>query len=258
MSGLFDLILVFIFIILPVVSNLIRAGQKRGQNRQGRQNPTGRSEAGQGSEAPPIVREQAPAMPRQVQPQPQSASTSADSSKAEFERRLAEARARVKESMETRETGRAQQPARSQAPQVQQVPQARQAPQARQQTQPQASRPQASRPQVSRPQASRPAPQPRSLEVLKPMGGQAATTRSLEGSFKRQSLERQRVGQFGNSQVDNSATSLILASKKSRSKTPVQESDKLLGMDDKSIMRGLIWKQILDKPKSKKRISGVG
>jgi len=135
-----------------------------------------------------------------------------------------------------------------------------------------------SQPTPRQTQASRPAtqPQPRGLEVLKPLGGQPAKARSIEsGSLEGQSLERPSVErQFQrpksqnatrNSAVRNqgsiqsrpTASSSIFGelTKRPRAKASVKDSDKLLGMDDKSIMRGLIWKQILDTPKSKKRIS---
>lgn len=251
-NSFFDLILVFIFIVLPVISNLIRAGQKRGKKGQAKKQQ--RPENNQ-PQFPAEQRQVETTQARQrpvVQAEPPSVS---DNSKADFERRLAEARARVQQSMETgNDSARG---ARAQVPQ-----------QTRQQTR--------SQPTARQTQAPRPVSQSRGLEVLNPLGGQPAKARSIEsGSLEGQSLERPSLErQFqrpksqsasrnsaarnqGSIQSRPNASGSIFGelTKRPRAKASVKNPDKLLSMDDKSIMRGLIWKQILDTPKSKKRIS---
>ncbi len=272
MGSFFDLILIFIFIVLPVISNLLKANQKRKKG-QGAPKNQPRQQAGQGNT------QQSPTQPQSAQPvvvkRPEPTSTSSGSGdKAEFERRLAEARAKVQQSMS--DGSGARNPA--QRPQTQ-----------RPQTQsPQIQRPQAQRPQANTAQARQaqpsakqvvPAqqtrqqaqpqtrPQQRSLEVLNPLGGKTAKAKSIESaSLEGQSLERSfrtpasapRQSLLGSSKIGpkTGANGLFGGlSKQKVSKHTTKESDKLLTMDDKSIMRGLIWKQILDTPKSKKRIS---
>jgi len=266
MSGFFDLILVFIFIVLPVISNLIRASQKRNQNRNKRRKP--QAQAGQAPQQAPLQPQaQAPVVSRQQVESSQS-SASADSAKSDFERRLAEARARVQQSMAEGNSGgqvaqpqvqQRQQPARAQAPQQTQTQTQRTQPTARQVV------PQT---QTAIPNARRQArPQQRSLEVLKPLGGKNAKAQSIEsGSLEGQSLERpirtqRRHTTLSQHQDNRKATSLLLGGLSKKSTTrhgrkSITDSDRLLTMDDKSIMRGLVWKQILDTPKSKKRIAG--
>ena len=269
-GGFFDLILVFIFIVLPVVSNLIKASQKKNKvkgaprKQQQRQVEPNTSQRG----APPTDaqqrqidveqkqrdrdaqqrdRQQSPTQPQSAQPvvaRQAAEPTGSAASKSDFERRLAEARAKVQQSMSD---GDARNPAhrpQTQGPQAQR-PQA-QRPQANtaQTRQPQPTARQVAPAQQTRPQLQPQArPQQRSLEVLSPLGGKSAKAKT---SVRKPALGSSTSGVNG---------LLGGLSKKRAPKRTASNSDKLLTMDDKSIMRGLIWKQILDTPKSKKRIS---
>lgn len=258
MGSFFDLILVFIFIVLPVISNLIKASQKRNKTRASKKEVKKQAQQSTAQQRPTQPQVAQPRAAKSVVQAEQSAPAgSAASSKADFERRLAEARARVQQSMDSgNPSGKAQPKAQVNTSQSRQ--------------------PQPTTRQGLPPQQR---PQQRSQEVLKPLGGRTAKAqsiesaslegqslegRSLEGrSLEGQSLERQfqrtapvRHQRLQSSQ-DRQATNLLLGglSKKKAKKQAAINSDKLLTMDDKSIMRGLVWKQILDTPKSKKRIS---
>ena len=259
-GGFFDLILVFIFIVLPVVSNLIKASQKKNKgkgtakNQQQRQAEPNASQRGvpptdaqqrqidveqkqRDRDAQQRGRQQSPAQP--VVARQAAEPTGSAASKSDFERRLAEARAKVQQSMSD---GDARNPAhrpQAQGPQAQR-PQANTA----QTRQPQPTARQVAPAQQARPQLQPQArPQQRSLEVLSPLGGKTAKAKT---SVRKPALGSSTSGVNG---------LLGGLSKKKAPRRTANNSDKLLTMDDKSIMRGLIWKQILDTPKSKKRIS---
>ena len=259
MGSLFEIILFVIFIVLPVISNMMKSGQKKNKGKAARRQPTRQVDQGE-------VVQPRPTQPQTVQQVETRQADGAANSKADFERRLAEARARVQQSMSEPSSNRSQEVPRAQASQ----PQASQArPTARQVAPAQQARPQL-RPQPQLQPQGR--PQQKSLEVLNPLGGQTAKAKSIESkSLEGQSLERSfparnsrqtlqssranPIARAGKANREVTSNSLLGSHSKKSAKRSGKDSDRPLAFDSKAIMGGLIWKQILDKPKSKKRIS---
>lgn len=237
-----------------VVGPIIEAIRKGGQNK-----PPSNQPSGQPSNQPrPSTQNRAPQQPTSapLQPSPRTQTTpsgtvaqpkqgdwqtSNNKPANDLQARLEEARRRIQEQQ--------QQQARERDSRGSMQPASRQPAQQPSQPRPQRAQPQSPQPQSPQPQRAQPSfPQAQPSYTL--LGESEPATSS---SFPTLNLETSTP--LRSTSLQQPATQR-LAIKRRRRRPVVQNAQKqpLLALDGDSIQRGIIWKQILDKPRYKQRL----